>query len=447
MTNDEIRDLPKHKKALDKADDLVKLSQLAKTLSPILSKRARDAIAGIDTTELKTTREQMTQLVALPDRFNKAFSNRGWVMFEDMNAKVALKAVEQAETGNLDEGEGTLVDFWTTELIRFHIGRLKRIKAFPPRWHLAVDAEGLYQAKSYHACTLLVLAVLDGMVQETCSRHLGINQNFSAEKTILEAWDSIAGHSTGLGQLKKLLLSPRKKTNTDPVTIPYRHGIVHGMDVNFNTKLVAAKAWAALFAVGEWTYLAQEGKLTEPEPEPSSTPMEKLLEASREIKKTQKREAVSAAFKPRTLGEDDGVLRCGRPDDYGCGTPERALVQFLTWWQSSNYGKMATSITAIGKCPTRPADLRAWFGTKELVGFEITNVVDQSIARSVVSVYLHVKSPHQEWKTNVEVVLTKDPELVTENEFETCSWTFFNYYALARAPQDGGQLSRIHTSR
>lgn len=438
MTSDEIRDLPKHKKALEEADGLIGLSRLAKALLPILPKKARVAIAGLDTTGLEATREQMAQLAALPDRFNKAFVDRGWVMFEDMNAEIALKAVELAEAGKPEDGERILVDFWTTDLIRFHIGRLKRVQAFPPRWRLAVDAEDLYRDECYHACTLLVLAVLDGMVQETCARYLGVNQNFSAEKTILEAWDSIAGHSTGLAQLKKLLLSPRKRTNADPVTIPYRHGIVHGMDVNFNSKPVAAKAWAALFAVGEWAYLAQEGRLAEPEPKPSKTPMEEMRDVGQTLMATERLKAAAAAFKPRTLWEDGGIPRRGAPEDYGLGTPERALVQFLSWWQRSNYGKMATSITAIGKRATKPADLRAWFEGKELKGFEITKVVDQAIARSVVSVRVGVKSRRQEWEADVDVALIKKLESGTVDELETCPWTFFNYYDLAREPKNHG---------
>lgn len=438
MSRDEIRDLPKHKKALEEADGILELPRIAKALASILPKQARDAMADLDTADLQATCEQMTQLAALPDRFNRAFADRAWMMFEEMNAEVALKAVERAEAGKPEEGEEILVDFWTTDVIRFHIGRLKRVKAFHPRWCLAVDAEDLYGEERYHACTLLVLAVLDGMVQETCSRCLGVNQNFSAEKTILEAWDSIAGHSTGLGHLKKLLLSPRKKTNADPVTIPYRHGIVHGMDVNFNTRLVAAKAWAALFAVGEWAYLAQEGRLTQPEPEPSKSLLEQLLDARKTMVETKKLKAATAVFKPRTLWEAGGIPKSGPPEDFGRGTPERALVQFLTWWQASNYGKMATSITVIGKDPAKPAELRAWFEEKDLKGFEITNVVDQSVARSVVSVCLRVKSAREEWEANVDVVLGKKLESGTAEEPEACPWTFFNYYDLAREPQNRG---------
>jgi hypothetical protein len=93
---------------------------------------------------------------------------------------------------------------------------------------------------------------------------------------------------------------------------------------------------------------------------------------------------------------------------------------------------MATLITAIGKRASKPADVRAWFEGKELKGFEITNVVDQAIARSVVSVRVGIKSRGQKWEADVDVALIKKLESGTVEELETCPWTFFNYYDLAR---------------
>jgi hypothetical protein len=107
---------------------------------------------------------------------------------------------------------------------------------------------------------------------------------------------------------------------------------------------------------------------------------------------------------------------------------------------------MATSITTIGKDPATPAELRAWFEAKELKRFEITNVVDQAIARSVVSVRLFVVSPRQQWEADVDVVLIKKFESGSVDELETCPWTFFNYYDLGREPQNRDPLEGVPTS-
>ena len=34
-------------------------------------------------------------------------------------------------------------------------------------------------------------------------------------------------------------------TRAEEIQIPYRHGIVHGMDLGYNNKYVAAKCWVA----------------------------------------------------------------------------------------------------------------------------------------------------------------------------------------------------------
>ena len=434
MNKNRIRYLPKHRKLLEEVDSMISTGWVIKVLSPILPKKIRARLSMLDANKLANIRNNMEELMCLPDRFNAQFAERGWIMFEDMNENVATKAVAMAEEGKIDEAEQVLVEFWTTEIIRFHITQLKSVEAFPTRWQLAIDAEELYSQGKYHACTLIVLAVLDGIVQETSARFLGINQNFSAEKTILEAWDSIAGHSTGLSNLKKVMLKPRKKTNTEVVTLPYRHGIVHGMDVNFNTRIVAAKAWAALFSVGEWARLAQCGQLSKPAPEQSKSILQKICCYFFKIKQLRQLRAEMDSFKPRSLWQEGGIPAVGAPEDYEQGTPERALVEFLTSWKKKNYGRMAKFITKIGIQAKSPRELRDSFEGTQLHSFKITNIEDKAIGRSVISVCLVVRNLKCEWTRSLDVVMIKKSDSENREEKESCSWTFSNYYDFAREP-------------
>ena len=97
MTEDRIRDLPKHRKALEEADAMIALSKIAKAVSPLLPKTARNGLAKADPAELSKVRKEMEHLANLPDRFNAQFADRGWVMFGEMNAEVATKTVALAE--------------------------------------------------------------------------------------------------------------------------------------------------------------------------------------------------------------------------------------------------------------------------------------------------------------------------------------------------------------
>ena len=66
----------------------------------------------------------------------------------------------------------------------------------------------------------------------------------------LSSWSSFWGqlYSKGLNALNRIFQKMRQKTVTDEITIPFRHGIVHGMDLGYDNRMVAAKCWAALFA-------------------------------------------------------------------------------------------------------------------------------------------------------------------------------------------------------
>lgn len=92
----------------------------------------------------------------------------------------------------------------------------------------------------YHACVPLLLSLLDGVVDDTSGR-----VGFFAKGSDLVVRDSIAAHETGLTVLAEIMTKTRRKTNENPCSIPYRNGILHGKELAFDNKIVAAKCWAA----------------------------------------------------------------------------------------------------------------------------------------------------------------------------------------------------------
>lgn len=53
--------------------------------------------------------------------------------------------------------------------------------------------------------------------------------------------DSIAAHETGLKALARIMGRGRNRTNEEIISVPYRNGILHGRDLAFDNKVVAAK--------------------------------------------------------------------------------------------------------------------------------------------------------------------------------------------------------------
>ena len=53
----------------------------------------------------------------------------------------------------------------------------------------------------------------------------------------------------------------RKKTVVTQISMPFRHGIIHGRDLGYANKLVSTKAFFALFAMREWGLKCQHNEL------------------------------------------------------------------------------------------------------------------------------------------------------------------------------------------
>ena len=198
------------RKARQDVEGLCKFKRALPVLSPFLR------LVGVDVNELKKPlaeldryREQLEAHTRMLDRFNELFARRGWIVYDGMNTDAATAAIAAAEAGNIDDAEDILVRHYTAEQVAVELRMLAGINAFRPRLRLAELALADYREGRHHACVPVVLAQLDGMVNE-----LG-NQGFFSENVNLEAWDSIAAYDGGLNELKSLLFRQRSKTTTE----------------------------------------------------------------------------------------------------------------------------------------------------------------------------------------------------------------------------------------
>ena len=213
------------------------------TLFKVDTKSINDALEKFDELEV-----QIKELISLPDRFNDLFASRGWIIFDTLNTQIIKTALLHGESNNLDDAESTLVNYYTPEIVKVHLQMMQGISAFRDRSRLANLAAIDYAEGRYHACIPVVLALMDGLVNELNEANRGL----FAEGTEVKAWDSVSAHDRGWGELIKVLSKGRRKTYNEKITSPYRNGILHGMDLGYDNKVVAAKTWGALFALREW---------------------------------------------------------------------------------------------------------------------------------------------------------------------------------------------------
>ncbi|MBN8620418.1 MAG: hypothetical protein J0L63_16020 [Anaerolineae bacterium] len=430
MNEPKISDNSSIQKTLKQAQRLVALKCVLPFAAPLLK------VLGVDADKIKTDLEmadnlaqQAQELATVPDKFNDYFGKRGWIIYESLSLEVAKKAIAVADTGDIDAAEQILVDYFTPATVRLWLNQMKAVKAFQPRFRLAQLALKDYEEERYHACIPVILALMDGLVNE-----LNNGRGFFSDVTELEAWDSISAHKRGLVELGAIFKQGRNKTRTEQITIPYRNGILHGNDLSYDNKIVATKTWAALFALRDWAIKAEGNKLEEPLPKSSPS----ILDALNQHRKTQKTKQKIQDWKPRIFTDQESFLS-EDPSDYDVNTPERKLVEFLRLWKAKNYGHMAGCVqvkpgASAGEMPKRVRDV---LGEVELIGFQIVQIDDTAAAATDIFVTLrYIFNQSQKEKAHKFRLLYMNSEGNGEvrseqgHQWYILNWEYFHPYSL-----------------
>ncbi len=276
--------------------------------------------------------KQLESLATTPDEFNKFYSDRGWAAYESMKFEVMENAVSLAKEGRIDEGEKILVDYYDQNL-KWKINFISGVSEFKPRMRLIDLALDDFFQNRFHSTIPILLMMIDGVVNDV-TKDLGL----FAENVDVSAWDSIAAHDSGLGQLSRLLGKTRKRTNNDSIDIPFRHGIMHGKELSYDNKLVAVKTWALLFVVRDWIVARRKSVQVETKPEKT---IDESLNELRQIRKTNE---LIDNWKAREIKIGADVPIKGNLVDYETDSPEQSTIKFISYWMKKNYGKMGEMI-------------------------------------------------------------------------------------------------------
>jgi len=331
--------------------------------------------------------KKQAEILKIPDQFNERFSTLGWIAYESMNMEVMKSAISIFDSEGKDAAELYLANSYDEECLKWGIQWFNGNPEFRCRTRLAELAKEDYLAGRYHACIPLLLSMLDGLVNDV-SKHVG----FFAESTDMTAWDCIAAHETGLQALSALMTKGRNKTNEDSISIPYRHGILHGRELVFDNKLVAAKTWAALFAARDWAVALAEGKKN-PKPK-QEVSWRELLE---KIAENGRQKKLLEGWKPRVSEEIVYLPHIGEANLLPVGTPERAVAEFIENWTAQRYGLIADALLyftndSLGK---RSGRAKEDFGRRVPMGYKILSIEDQAAAVSHIEVEISFESESQ----------------------------------------------------
>lgn len=346
-----------------------KISPLLKVFYPKMGE-ALDRIPKI---------RSQAEVFEVPDKFNERFAEFGWIAYESMSLEAMKGAISKYDTEGIDSAEQFLTDSYNADCLKWGILRFQGNKEFRRRIRLIELAKEDYLAERYHACIPLLLSLLDGIVNDI-SKHVG----FFADSIDMTVWDSMAAHESGLQVVASLFTKSRNKTNEEALTIPYRHGILHGRELAFDNKLVAAKVWAALFATKDWA----DALISEKN---SGTQEKKSWnEILKSFAETQRQNKLIESWKPRSNSNISYLPYSGKAKELPSNTPERTVAEFIENWIARRYGLLSESIVYfVDKPKGKKAGLaKEEFGRYVPISYELISIEDKAPAITLVKVIL-----------------------------------------------------------
>ena len=308
-----------------------------------------------------------------------------------MSVDTMRRALELYETGKELEAENEIV-FWFKEdtINLFAINRAKRFNKAGNRWHQLREALKLTFEERYWSAVPLILIACDGFASDV----LGTSP-FEKDAN-LTAFDSIAGHPNSLPFLIKELTKGVRRSSDKELTLPLRHGILHGQSLGYANRIVCMKAWLLMIALVDWACdKSNEEKRIRERQSAADVSFRDLAEGMR---KTEADKLTMEAFEPtETSGPFDENL-----DE---NTPEFAFVDFLTGWKDRNFGRMAIRALNSTQNPINKlaGQLRNDAEFVELTAFEILSVRQGTVARADAVVWMNGKTLKGEIEGKFEI--------------------------------------------
>ena len=351
--------------------DALPLIKMAKSVAGFAKKLG---IANESLDKIHQTAEDMLQqadLLTLPDRFNDAFARKGWVATGSMSAGTMQTALKLYEAGKNQQAEDEIIAWFQEDTINlFAIVRAKRFNKAGNRWHQLREALKLTFEERYWSAVPLILIACDGFASDV----LGTSP-FEKDAD-LTAFDSITGHPNSLPFLIKELTKGVRKSSDEELTLPLRHGILHGQSLGYANRIVCMKAWLLMIALVDWACdkSSEEERIRERQ---SATNIS-FRDLAEGMRKNEADKRAMEAFEPR---ESPGPFDDSSVDS---DSPEFAIVDFLTCWKGRNYGKMAERAVNLTQhsIPKMAGQLRRDSGLIDLTDFEIRSVRQSTVARA-----------------------------------------------------------------
>lgn len=350
--------------------------------------------------------QYQSSILTLPDQFNELFSKDGWICYGALSQSILEESVKLGLNNKFEEAKLLLIDAINENYIDLMLRKCRTREHFKLRLELLKLLKRDYLEERYHACIPLLLAIIDGLANDI-SAHVG----FFAGKSDLELFDSITSHESGLPFLQTMMNKTRKTTTSEKITIPYRNGILHGRDLNFNNKEIASKCWWTLACLLEW---ADEKKLNKQPKEQVS--FWNRIKVSNEINGYSKR---IEKWKRRPL-ETENYWKTQTLNTLDNTSPEYCLLNFLENWKNKRWGLMNNILAhSINNESATIKRLKEDYSSIQLNNYLIISSTDDTHAISSITIIIDYMKQQQIFTKSLKVqmnFLDTNGNLLLRNE-------------------------------
>ena len=332
-------------------------------------------VARSERPELKELERKMKELVDLVDHFYNVLGERHWIFHDSPSTDLVADALD---TQDVDEAERRFISIYRDpDYFKWRLPRLRKHEGIRFRLHQLEMAVKHYQADEFDSCTLQLIAVMDGFVNDfDIQNRKGLHARDADE---MVAWDSVVGHHMGLTNVMPVFNKTIKKRVDEEIFEVHRNGIVHGSTPNFDNVVVATKAWNLFFAVVDWAEATEIAAQPE-KPKPT------LNESLSTWQDNQRMKEEMAEFAPSTL--------CVGDDGFEDDEIVQLTKSFFGAWNSENWGRVRDFVQFRKAIRTShgalAGELKDRFSFFDLEDFEVLDVAHQGpviwIARGTATV-------------------------------------------------------------
>jgi hypothetical protein len=330
--------------------------------------------------QIKNLENQLQNLKNIPKQFTETFSIRGWIAYEHLNFELMKNCIETFKSNGIDEAEKLLLENYKPSNLKYEITWTKNIPEMSNRFKLIEYAFNDYENERYYSVVPLLLMVIDGAVNDV------LGKGFHSEKGDFDVWDSITNIKDGIYIIKNIFKTGRNKLRNENIDLPYRNGILHGMDLGYDNYNVAAKCWHFLFVVRDWVKAKKSENVRKTKFEEEKK-IFSLNEVINTLDETEKIKKALDEWKKRDISNEylKNINEIQQCDDF---SPENIVIKFTEFWKQKNYGYMTNLYCSyiFGDFKPKIPEIRNQFENLLLLDYQIINIQDDAPGITIVDI-------------------------------------------------------------